>query len=63
LWLWDFTEPKAIPPIDVQQGHPLLLMGLEPWIPSCVLFGWWFTSWELWSRGLVGWYGCSSYGL
>jgi len=37
-------------------------MWLEPWVPPCVLFGWWFSPWELW-KGLVGWYCCSSYGV
>jgi hypothetical protein len=27
---------------------------------ACVLFGWWFSPWELWGY-LVGWYCCSSY--
>jgi hypothetical protein len=22
-------------------------MWLEPWVPPCVLFGWWFSPWEL----------------
>ena len=39
---------KASPPIDVQQGHLLLHMKLEPWVPPCVLHGWWFSLWELW---------------
>jgi hypothetical protein len=51
-----FTEPRASPPTDAQQGHPLLHMWLEPWGPPCVLFGWWFSPWELWAGGLVGWY-------
>jgi hypothetical protein len=25
----------------------------EPWVPPCVLFGWWFTPWELWVVWLV----------
>jgi hypothetical protein len=29
--------------IDAWQGHPLLHMQLEPWVPPCVLFGWWFS--------------------
>jgi hypothetical protein len=30
----------------------------------CVLFGWWFSPWELWGGGgLVGWYCWSSYGV
>jgi hypothetical protein len=28
-------------------------MWLEPWVPPCVLFGWWFSSWELWGYWLV----------
>ena len=49
-----FTGPKASPPFDAQQGHPLLHMQLEPWVPPCVLFGWWFRPWEHWVGGLVG---------
>jgi hypothetical protein len=26
-------------------------MQLEPWVPSCVLFGWWFGPRELWGGG------------
>ena len=33
---WTFTGPRASPPIDVWQGHPLLHMWLEPWVPPCV---------------------------
>jgi hypothetical protein len=40
-----FTGPRASPPIDVCQGHPLQL---EPCVAPCVLFGWWFSLWELW---------------
>ena len=43
-----FTGPRASPPIDARQGHPLLHMQLEPWVPPWVLFGWWFSPWELW---------------
>ena len=32
-----FTGPRSSPPIDV------LHMQLEPWVPPCVLFGWWFS--------------------
>ena len=32
-------RPKASSPIDVQQGHPLLHMPLEPWVPPCVFLG------------------------
>jgi hypothetical protein len=30
-------------------------MKLEPWVPPCVcvLFGWWFSPWELWGVRLV----------
>jgi hypothetical protein len=35
-------------------------MRLEPWVPPCVLFGWWFSPWELWGV-LVGSYCSSSY--
>jgi hypothetical protein len=50
-----FTGPRASPPIDVPQGHPLLHMQLEPWVPPCVLLG---------ALGdLVGWYCHSSYGV
>ena len=34
-----FSGPRASPPFDVQQGHPLLHIHLEPWVPPCVLFG------------------------
>jgi hypothetical protein len=39
---------KTSPFTDVPQGHPLLHMQLEPWILACILFGWWFSPWELW---------------
>ena len=48
-----FPGPRASPPIDVQQGHPLLHMQLNPWVLPCVLFGWWFSAWELWELWLV----------
>jgi hypothetical protein len=32
-----FTWPRASTLIDAQQGHPLLHMHLEPWLPPCVL--------------------------
>lgn len=28
-------------------------MQLEPWVSPCELFGWWFSSWELWGIWLV----------
>jgi hypothetical protein len=30
-----FTGPRASSPTDTQQGHPLLHMWLEPWVPPC----------------------------
>jgi hypothetical protein len=48
-----FTGPRASPPLDVRQGYPLLHVQLEPWVPPCVLFCWWFSSWELWGVWLV----------
>jgi hypothetical protein len=48
-----FLGPRASLLIDVQQGHPLLHMWLEPWVPPCVLFNWWFSPWELWKVWLV----------
>jgi hypothetical protein len=47
------TGPRASPTIDDQLGHPLLHIHLEPWVPPCVLFGWWFSPWELWGYWLV----------
>jgi hypothetical protein len=33
-----FTGPRAPPPIDARQGHSLLHIQLESWVPPCVLF-------------------------
>jgi hypothetical protein len=41
------TGPRASPPTDNLQSHPLLHMRLEPWVPLWVLFGWWFSPLEL----------------
>jgi hypothetical protein len=38
-----FTGTRASPPTGDRQVHPLLLMWLEPWVPPCVLFSWWFS--------------------
>ena len=60
-------HPSSIPlPCGIQppqdQGPPLPLMPirqssatywLELWIPPCVLFGWWFSPWELWVVCLI----------
>ena len=48
-----FTGPRASSFIDVLQGHPLVHMWLEPWVPPCVLFGWCFSSWEIWGVWFV----------
>jgi hypothetical protein len=45
------SSPRAAPPTDVQQGHPLLHIQSEPWVPPCVLFSWWFSSWSSWGSG------------
>jgi hypothetical protein len=42
------SQDKGPPPMNVQQGHPLLLMQLGPWVPPCVLFSWWFSPCEFW---------------
>ena len=31
----------------------MLNMQVDPWVPPCVLFGWWITLWELWGRAPV----------
>jgi hypothetical protein len=33
------TGPRTSP-IDAQEGHPLLHIQLETWVPPCVLSGW-----------------------
>ena len=44
----DFTGPRDSSLTDVQEGHLLLHMLLEPWVPPCVYYGWWFSPWDLW---------------
>jgi hypothetical protein len=44
---------RTSPPTDVQQGHSLPHMQPEPWVPSCVLFGWWSSPHEA-QRGMAG---------
>jgi hypothetical protein len=34
------TGPRASPPTDVRQCHPLLHMYVEPRVPPCILLGW-----------------------
>jgi hypothetical protein len=48
-----YIGPRASSPIDAQQGHPLLHIQLEPWVPPYILLGWWFRSWELWLVDIV----------
>jgi hypothetical protein len=48
-----FTRPRASPLLDVPHVHPLLLIWLKPWVPPCVLFGWWFRPWEVWGFWMV----------
>jgi hypothetical protein len=48
-----YTGSRASSPIDARQCHLLLYMQLEPWVPSCVFFGLWFSPWELWVVWLV----------
>ena len=50
---WDFTRPKASSLTDARQGHPLLHMRVEPWVPPRILFSSLFSSWELWGIWLV----------
>jgi hypothetical protein len=47
------TGPRVATPIDTKQGHPLLYMQLEPWVPPCIFFGWWSSSQELQGSGLL----------
>jgi hypothetical protein len=68
------TSPLYHPPMLGHQVSPpfplmahkailwyMLHIYLEPWIPPSILFGWWFTLWELWGVWLVD--NCSSYGI
>jgi hypothetical protein len=48
---WSPHRPS--PPIDAKERHPLLHMRLEPQVPPCVLFAWWFSPWELWEVWMV----------
>ena len=45
------SDPRATHTTDVQQGHPLPHMWPEPWVPQCVLFGWWSSPWMLQGSG------------
>jgi hypothetical protein len=48
-----FTGPRASAPIDDWLGHLLLHIQLEPQVPPCVFFDWWFSSKKLWGYWLV----------
>jgi hypothetical protein len=48
-----FTGPRASVPIDDWLDDPLLHMQLEPWVPPCVFFDWWFSPREIWGYWLV----------
>jgi hypothetical protein len=48
-----FSGPRASSPTEARQGHPQLHMQLGPLVLPCVLFGWWFSPWELLGGG--GW--------
>jgi hypothetical protein len=36
-------RPRAAPPTEFQQGHPLAHMRPAPWVTPRVLFGWWLS--------------------
>jgi hypothetical protein len=48
-----FTGSRASPSIDDCLAHPLLHRQLEPRVPPCVFFDWWFSPKELWGYWLV----------
>ena len=47
-----FTGSRASPSIDDCLAHPLLHRQLEPRVPPCVFFDWWFRPRELWGYWL-----------
>jgi hypothetical protein len=51
-WGIEPSQEQGPPPIDALQGHHPLHIWLELWIPPCLLFGWWFSPWQLWGRGI-----------
>jgi hypothetical protein len=51
---WTPLGPRTVPPMDVQQGHPLPHIRPEPWVPPCVLIGWSSSRRELQGVWLVG---------
>jgi len=56
-----FRGPRASPPIDHRQCHSLLHMGLEPWVPPCVLLVGGLVPGSSGGSGCC--YCCSSYGV
>jgi hypothetical protein len=48
-----FTGLRTSPHIDGLLGYPLLHIQLEPQVPPCVFFDWWFSSKDLWGYWLV----------
>jgi hypothetical protein len=51
---WGIKPPQDQGPLlPLMPNNPLLHMQLEPWVPPCVLFGWWFSLWELLGVWLV----------
>jgi hypothetical protein len=50
---WSLHKASTSPPTDARQCHPVGHMKLEPWVPPCVLLGWWFSPWKLWELWLV----------
>jgi hypothetical protein len=45
-------RPKGLSSHWYQQGHPLIPMWPELWVPPYVLFGWWFSPQKLWGGGV-----------
>jgi hypothetical protein len=52
------SDPRASPPTDAQQGHPLSHMLPEPWVLPCTL--WLVVQFPGAQGSLAGWYCCSS---
>jgi hypothetical protein len=59
---WTPSDPKACPPTDVQQGHPLPHKRPAAWVAPCVFFSWWSSHQELQGVGQNYWYCCSLHG-
>jgi hypothetical protein len=52
-WGIESSQDLGFPPIDDRLGHTQLHIQLEPHVPPCVFFDWWFSSKELWGYRLV----------